>query len=452
MIALIILLITIYLITNWNKTKNKFNKNQKVELPKNFYFGLATSSYQNEGGNYNNWTKWEEDHSLESVGNKVNMWNTFEEDVKNFEYLGINMFRFSIEWSRIQPKPNVIDYSALNKYLKWCQILKSKNIEPIVTLHHFTLPLWIDLNGSWENSENINHYLKYVSIVVKHLSKNVKYWITFNEPFLECLHGWILATRPPNVINKKPNNYEGFFKALRNICLAHGKAYHIIHKINPDTQVSIAKNLNLVKTYNQNSVIENLLIKYLDYLYNTSFLKALTEGEINFFFISKYLFGGIQENHEFLKNTLDFIGVNHYNQVYLKFDINSENKIDVKLNNPNNNFPINQMDWDVYPDGMYLVLKKLQKYNLPIIITENGNCDSNINSQIKHDYLISSLKGISQAIKEGIQVKGYNYWTYIDNFEWEFGYQPNFGLYNNNYQLTKTGKRYRDLILKNKKI
>ena len=184
MIVLIMLFCFIlYVFSQFKLNKNDINLNNDINLPKNFFLGLATSSFQNEGNNHNNWSKWVETNNLEKVGDKVNMWENFEIDIKNLEHLGINMFRFSIEWSRIQPQPDIINYDALKRYLKWCKILKEKNITPIVTLHHFTLPIWVDSKGSWENTEVVDLYLKYVKLVVDYLSEYVEYWITFNEPF-----------------------------------------------------------------------------------------------------------------------------------------------------------------------------------------------------------------------------------------------------------------------------
>ena len=467
---LIFVLIMIYIIYRFNTNTSESDEYQEynkidvydINFPKNFKFGLATASYQNEGNNHNNWTEWERLNDLSRCGISCDMWNTFKEDINNLKYLGVTTFRLSIEWSRIEQKKGKINYQALNKYLLWCQMLKDNNIEPIITLHHFTLPLWMDEMGSWENKDVIDHYLKYVTIVVKHLSKYVKYWITFNEPFMECLHGWLLCTRPP-INKKKKMDYNGFFKALRNICVCHGKSYHIIHSLRKDSMVSIAKNVSIVKSFNKYSIIENILTYPLNKIYNHQIVKSLITGEINLYFINKTLFGGIYEKHEYMKNTLDFLGINHYNQIYLNFDIFSENKIDVLLSNNTDQYKKNQMGWDVVPEGMYSVVKTFSKYGLPILITENGLCDDNPRSELKCNYLIQSLYGISKAYQERINIIGYNYWTYCDNFEWEYGFEPRFGLMRVNYDminfqnqhnlqddtskiLTKCGELYKNII------
>ena len=130
----------------------------------------------------------------------------------------------------------------------------------------------------------------------------------------------------------------------------------------------------------------------------------------------------------------------------MDFNYFGKDKINIKLNNPNNNLFVNQMGWDILPEGMYLILKRIKKYNLPILITENGTCLENKDVNVKTKYLESTLKCISLAINEGIDVIGYNYWTYIDNFEWEFGYNPKFGLYDDKYQLNSTGIRFKEII------
>jgi beta-glucosidase len=424
-----------------NKNISRSN-NLDLNFSKKFLFGAATSSYQNEGSNNNNWTRWEKINNLESCNKSCDMWNCFDEEIKNMKKLNLNMFRFSIEWSRIEIKQDIIDNSAIEKYKNWCLKLKKNEIEPVVTLYHFTLPIWIDDIGGWENPLIITYFENYVKNVAKILGPHVKYWITINEPFIECLHGWLLGTRPPG----KNFDTKGFFLALKHMCIAHAKAYHILHKFNNECMVSISKNLSVLAPYSYLNPIDILLTNELNKLYNKQILESLITGHLKL----NFMFKGVDEEYDFMKGTLDYIGVNHYNKLYVHFLPFSKQKLDVLLWKENDGYSKNQLGWSMVPDSMYYILKKLQKYKLPILITENGACGND--SIIKReDYLINCLNCIKRSINEGNNIIGYNYWTLSDNFEWEDGYNAQFGLYSVNFKtqkriLTNCGKLYKLII------
>ena len=467
----------IYFYKKNKKTKNRFKvkyqdlKNLNLNFGKNFLFGIATSSYQNEGSNKNNWSKFEEDKNLEKCNLSCDMWNLFDIDLKNMVYLGIKSFRFSLEWSRIQPKSNRgIDYKPLYKYEEWCKKLIENNIEPILTLHHFTLPEWVEKDGGLLSENFVKYYYNYVDIVSSRLYKYVNIWITFNEPFLECLHGYILGTRPPCI----KNDFIKFKLCLKNICIAHSRVYHLLHFKNNKCKVSIAKNIAIFKPNNNLNIAEILFSYQMNKFYNYSIINSLITGRLylNLYpSISKITDINIDEKYELMKNTLDFIGVNHYNVVYIKLSLLSDNKIDMILGKNDKRYPQNDMNWDMVPYSLYISLKDIyRKYNLPICITENGACDNDINSTKKTDYLVQCLYCVSECISENVNIIGYNYWTLCDNFEWEFGYKPRFGLYRvdfekikeqfalsliepnnkrkkiNTREITLTGKVYRSII------
>ena len=274
-----------------NKNISRSN-NLDLNFSKKFLFGAATSSYQNEGSNNNNWTRWEKINNLESCNKSCDMWNCFDEEIKNMKKLNLNMFRFSIEWSRIEIKKDIINNLVIEKYKNWCFKLKENGIEPIVTLYHFTLPIWMDELGGWENPLIITYFENYVKNVAKILGPHVKYWITINEPFIECLHGWLLGTRPPG----KKFNIKGFFLALKHMCLAHAKTYHILHNFNSKCMVSIAKNLSEMSPYSYMNPIDILLTNELNKLYNNQIIESLITGHLEL----KFMFKGINEKYDFI--------------------------------------------------------------------------------------------------------------------------------------------------------
>ena len=424
-----------------------------------FLFGVSTSSHQIEGNNKNNnWYHWEIERKLERSGIACNSWEQYEEDIERLKFLGCNSYRFSIEWSRVVPSLNKIDIKALNRYQDIINKLKENNIEPVVTLHHFTRPLWVDsLYSGLHNRAIIPHFTFYVETVMQILKGNIKYLITFNEPILELLNGYIVGNRPPGY----KGDFEKFIEAIENICDMHSLAYNIIKKIDPNIQVSIAKNLiHFEKQYHYypiKSYIENNTIKN----YNEEIFKALTSGKINIEILPFGLKESLKKEKSLWKNKLDFLGVNHYNICYLDISYFSTENIKISTKNDERGYYQNALGWDICPDTMYNVLKSVKEYNLPIIVTENGSCDSTISSFLQKYAIENHFNGLKKAKKEfNLNIIGYFVWTLMDNFEWDDGYSPQFGLYKRIIEvkkdsvavkgkLKKSGEYYKKLIQDN---
>lgn len=418
---------------------NKMNKNNK--LKNNFLWGVSTSSHQIEGNNQNNWTLWEYQENLEKSSIATNSWEYFDDDLENIKSLGVNTYRFSIEWSRIFPEENHISEFALDKYENWCKKLIENNITPMISLHHFTRPIWVEIKyGGFHNEKIIPEFLNYVKVVVSRLHKYVKYWVTFNEPLMELVNGYLVGSRPPGY----NDNMKYLVKALKNICVMHARCYHLIHFFRKDTMVGLAKNLSYVMPYKTYEPLKSKITAELDRIYNIAIIEALTNGVLDTSFNFKfYRFGEIIYDDSF-KNTLDFIGVNHYNIGYIEINYYGKKKIDVLLSDKDSDFPKNDMNWDMCPYSMYKILKNMgEKYpNIPLIITENGCCDNSLNKSRARNFLKQNMLGVKNAMNEGINIIGYYYWTLHDNFEWNDGYAPKFGLFTTNfYQIKKQIKK-----------
>ena len=414
------------------------SKDINIKFNKDFLFGVGTASHQNEGNNKNTWTEWEDKNNLEKSGVACNQWEYFDQDLENMKYLGVNCYRFSIEWSRIFPEKGKINYDALNKYKEWCQKLRLSGIEPMITLHHFTRPIWVDeMYGGLHNEMIEIDFLSYVEVVTNYLKEYVKYWITFNEPILEIVHGYLRGFRPPGY----KSDFEKFKKALINICNLHSKSYNIIHRIIPDAKVSIAKNVTHMISYHDYDLFKAYFADEIDKFYNRQILDALTTGKFSFgLSIFGYNFGIYDEN-KLWRNKLDFIGLNHYNIAYVKIEYTAENILDVVLTKKAKNFETNDMGWDMCHYSMYPVLKMLGKYKLPIIITENGSADNSVLKTRQITLMDNHIRCIMKAMEEGIDVKGYIYWTLNDNFEWEDGRKPRFGLFKTDFEKVKLNEK-----------
>lgn len=356
----------------------------KIEFPKNFLWGTATSGHQVEGNNFNDWSEWEKSEKRikdlknpeEYIsGRACDHYNLFEQDFDLAKQLNQNAHRFSIEWSRIEPEQGNFNQEEIEHYRRVILSLKQKNIEPFVTLWHWPIPIWLRDKGGWENKEIIEYFVRYAEKVVASFKNDVKFWITINEPMVYSSSSYFKGAWPPN----KKNVFK-CRKVLVNLFKAHRKAYQMIHQISPQAKVGISKN---------NVFFEGNILAWLaNYSWNKYFLNKI-------------------------KNYQDFIGLNYYFHKVFKF-------------NQNKNKEVSDMNWEIYPQGIYHLLKDLKKYDKPIYITENGLADAR--DEKREKFIKDHLFFIHKAIKEGIDVKGYFYWSLLDNFEWDKGFWPRFGL------------------------
>ena len=323
--------------------------------------------------------------------------------------MGHNCHRFSIEWSRIEPQEGYFQDSEIEHYRKVIAELKNQGIEPVVTLHHFTNPVWFSQMGGWTNFKLQKYFLRFVERIVKELSSSVRFWITINEPLVYSSHSYLLGAWPP-----KERSLFKTAKVTLNLAQAHIQAYGIIHKIYQDKgqespMVSIAANLQAFELCQP--TLKNKLAVYLRHkLYNLYFIELLLS-----------------------KKTLDYIGVNYYGRNLA--DVESWGIKSLLLDTCKyNHHPLrkNSLGWDIYPEGLYNLLISLKKYNLPILITENGICTED--DDLKWDYIREHLEQLYKSIEEGVNVLGYIYWSLIDNFEWDKGFTPRFGLVHVDYE------------------
>jgi beta-glucosidase len=358
---------------------------KNLKFPDGFFWGASTSAYQVEG-EINN-CDWAE---VYPAGTACDHYNLYEKDFDIAKSLGHNAHRFSIEWSRIEPEEGKFSEIEIEHYRKVILALRQRDIEPFVTLWHWTLPLWIRDLGGWENKKTVEYFARYVGETAAEFKDDVKFWITLNEPEIYTSMSYLKGVWPPQ--NK---NLISYLSVLHNLIKAHKKAYKIIKKIQPDAKISIAKNNVYFEAY-KNRLINKLLKKFIDWWWNFYFLNQI-------------------------KDELDFIGLNHYFHNRINYGFNkNENKV------------LSDMGWELYPEAIYYVLKDLKKYNKPIYITENGLADAKDEKRTK--FIKEHLYWVHKAIKQGVDVRGYLHWSLLDNFEWDKGFWPRFGLVEVNYK------------------
>src|SRR3989338_2057426 len=357
-----------------------------LKFPPGFLWGSATSAYQVEGGIEN--SDWSKGYR---AGLACDHYNRYEEDFDLLQKLNQNGYRFSIEWSRVEPESGLFDEQELEHYRRILFSLRRRNIQTFVTLHHFTSPDWFAKAGGWTNAKAPYYFSRFAERLLEEYKGLVDFWITINEPMIYAAKGYLDGTW----LTRKKNPIL-FLKVLHNQTLAHKKIYELFHK-KAEVRVGIAKNNQFFESYNRKSFLDRAVVKLADYFMNRWFLNRIA-------------------------GHLDFIGFNYYFYQKIAFPRGTRNE----------NKKISDIGWEVYPEGIYHVLSGLKKYQKTVYVTENGVADNR--DLLRRDFIRGHLYWIHKAIQGGVDVRGYLHWSLIDNFEWEKGFEPRFGLVEVDYK------------------
>lgn len=404
------------------------------KLPPGFLFGAATASHQVEGGNDNDWTEWEKGRfddgtshirHADQSGASADSWNRFDTDVALLKRLGANTYRLSLEWSRIEPQKGAFDEAAIAKYRGWMQILRAEGITPMVTIHHFTLPRWVSDAGGWESEETIGHFVAYAQHVTAALGGEVDFWVTLNEPNVYAVQGYILGSWPPGKVDQV-----AAARALANQLHAHGKAVtamRAVDTIDADgdghaTRIGIAHHVRLFQA-STGATMDGAIAALTDDFFNESVVASVRSGRVR---LSVPGTVSIDEPSPDLKGSLDWLGINYYTRDHVRADLGdpslSKQYVPADL-------PKNDLGWELYPEGLFLVLQRFASEGLPLYVTENGMADNTENGEQRPRMLRAHLAAMELAVERGVDVRGYLHWSLMDNFEWAEGFEPRFGLF-----------------------
>jgi beta-glucosidase len=402
-------------------TNNNFQiPDANFTFPAKFLWGTATSSYQNEGYSDNsNWWKWENtpDKILngQKSGAACDWWGgKWKEDFNRAESTFQNAHRLSIEWSRVQPEENRWDESAIEHYRQMLKGLVELGMSPMITLHHFSDPLWLSEAGGWENPKAYEHFAAFVSKIVDALKEFCSTWITINEPNVYVTMGYIDGVFPPG-----KSDMQAAFTVMLNLVKGHAKAYEIIHGLQQNAQVGIATNYRAFIPSLSWNPLDHMIANIISKNFNYAFNNAISIGKLNFAFKKT----GISA----AKNTQDFIGVNYYTADSIRFNVFKYKKLFFDTTFPlNSEISENKFIANV-PGGMSSAIHWARKFNIPIYITENGIEDST--DRLRPAYILEHLLKIWKSTNYMVPIKGYFYWTLVDNFEWERGWTQKFGLW-----------------------
>lgn len=392
-------------------------------MPDTFLKGIGLSVYQNSGDDTSNWTKFIRESGRVKDADKITLacdfWNRYEEDIALAKEFGINAFRLSLEWSRLEPRQGEFDEEAIQRYRDIFQCLEKNRLEPMVTLHHFTHPQWFEDLGGFTKEENIALFVNYCKKAFSLFGSGIRLWGTFNEATCVCFCGYVMGIWPPG--NRM--NFQVAGVVLLNMLRAHTAVYNAI-KLLPggrDAQVGMvhqhmrfepkAKGLSL-------SYVRPLT-RWMTFWFGCDvILKYFQTGEFEWRAPMKGITLKVQDD----KPPLDWWGINYYSRLTIdwKFQVGGTNGEGIS----DTGFPI-------HPAGMYRAIKDSSSLDVPIYITEWGMADGKDNQ--RHHLIGSYFNQIWKAISEGYDVQGIFYWTLMDNIEWHEGYHIKYGLYEWNF-------------------
>lgn len=384
-------------------------------FPKHFFWGASTAGHQVEGGNSNQWTVWEQHNAKELAqtahqrlgwlpswqqvkaqaespdnyisGAGVAHYERYEEDFDIAAQLNLNAFRFGIEWSRIEPREGEWDEAEITHYREYIASLRKRGIEPFANIWHWTFPVWFAEAGGFAKRQNLRYFKRFIEKIAEELVDDLGYIITLNEPNVYASFGYLSGEWVPNQRNPLT-----FLRVYRNLYKAHRIAYRVLKAKKPSLQIGIAQQLGNIQAKRPHNIIDQTATRWMRYFWNWWFINRI-------------------------KKQQDFVGINYYFTDYYTGL--------AKRVNPT--VPVNDLGWYMEPEGLYpLLLRAWQHYKKPIFVTENGLADAN--DEYRRWWIEETIVAMERALSEGVDLRGYLHWSLLDNFEWKYGWWPQFGL------------------------
>ncbi len=439
-------------------------------FPDGFLYGAATAGFQVDPGcptlpesecvdTKSDWYQWVNSPTelndlssmitFESLSNAPGYWELYEHDFDRAKNeLGLNALRVSIEWSRIFPTPTdglegdalaaVANQSAIAGYHAQFAALKARGLTPMVTLNHYTLPLWIHdgvachksltspeciaAKGWLDQQRTVREIAKYAGFVAKEFGGEVELWATENEPFAVVLPGFILPSadrvNPPGLSYK----FAEARQVLTALIYAHAAMYDAVKANDPGAKVGLVYSVAPVKGKDPNKKLDQVAAEHVYYLYNTAFLDGVAKGLVDADLSGK---PDSDTPRPELADRMDWLGINYYTRVTVE---GTESPI-ADLSPIANFNPLTLVPWEDYPKGIYDVMMSLKaRYGLPMYITETG-VDAAADGEKIARWLSTEMEWTKRAIKDGADMRGFFYWSLMDNYEWNHGMGMKFGLY-----------------------
>lgn len=383
-------------------------------------WGTAVSHYQVEGGDACDWTEWERAGRTrgEPCGTAVGSWSQYERDAELAAAAGCNAFRFSVSWSRVEPQRGVYDDAAIARYVRLVDRLRSLDLEPVVTLFHYTHPLWFHEQTPWTSTASVERFAAFSRAVVTAFGDRVRFYVPLNEPLVFALAAYYDAQIPPGLADGK-----ALARVVDHLLAAHCAAAAVIREVQPQAAIGIAHNMVAFAPERSRNPLDRALALLAHRCYNRGIIEAFATGRWDFLLPPWTRLRGRRDD---LTRSLDVFGVNFYSRLHLRCPgrdrlLGSFAYIDKSAGGLTDN------GWEIVPEALDGLLVEASSVNLPLMVTENGLADAN--DRRRATYIEDHVDAIARAQRRGIPVHGYLHWSLLDNYEWLDGFGPKFGLY-----------------------
>jgi beta-glucosidase len=362
------------------------------QFPEGFRWGTATAAHQVEGNNWNNdWWAWEHQAGTPCVEPSLDacdQYHRYRDDIALLAALGFDNYRFSIEWSRIEPEEGYFSKAALDHYRRVCATCLANGVDPVVTFHHFTSPRWVAADGGWTNPVTIDRFCRFAEKASEHLGDLISRACTINEPNIVAFMAYMVGMFPPGVRDKEL--YKRSQEVLRD---AHGRVRDVIKQSLGDKPVGLTLAMS---DYQAVPADDERAIATRDRFRRVS---------------EDFYLDAVRDD--------DFIGV----QTYSRTRVGPDGPL-----GPEPGVPVLPMGYEYYPESLEATIRRAWEVTggVPVLVTENGIGTDDDEQRIA--YLRAALHGVLACLADGIEVLGYTCWSLLDNFEWALGYGPRFGL------------------------
>ncbi len=393
-------------------------------VPETCLLGVATAGAQYEGHNPAcNWIHWGREGRIDDYTQPevlVDHYHRQAEDLELVKALGAQVYRLSIEWSRVEPERGKFSQEGIDFYRRELEGLRALGVVPMVTLHHFAHPQWFEEMGQWTREESVELFCIYVQKVLDELGHLIDEWIPINEPNVFVNDTFMDGKYPPGAKNDVMN----YFKAGKNLVLAHQKAYAMIHKhrtVNGFTGTKVGTAIHVAYFVAPEDFFGEATRAFMNYAFHDLFFRGMVEGVLSF------PWGFLGEKTDEAK-CADFLGINYYSRHFIVRSMNPATLFGKEtFREGMQDHEMSDLGWEIYPQGLTEICRKYyERYKLPIVISENGIADR---ADVKRmDFIRNHLKEVVRLTQEGIEVTRYCHWTFLDNLEWNEGFGPKFGL------------------------
>jgi beta-glucosidase len=380
-------------------------------------WGTAVSHYQVEGDDPCDWTEWESAGRTRGggCGWASDSWHRYEEDAELAREAGANAFRFSVSWSRVEPREGHFDVDALQRYRRLVDHLITVGLEPCVTLFHYTHPLWFHEHTPWTSTRSVERFRRFAARVAEALGERVRFWVPLNEPLVFLLAGWFDGQIPPGIADAR-----SLGRVFDHLLAAHAAAAAEIRARIPDAAIGIAHNMMAFAPERPGSFLDSLLAGVAHRCYNRSLVEAFATGRWDFLLPPTTRIRGRRDD---LPASLDVFGVNFYSRLHLRCPGATRFVGEFAYRDASGE-GFTDNGWEIVPDAFPALLAEAASAGFPLVVTENGIADAD--DRVRARFLETHVAAIEHA---AVPVHGYFHWSLIDNFEWLDGYGPKFGLY-----------------------